>query len=178
MDKEKCFYLGKVTRVIGFKGEVVVFVDSDEPENYSQLDAVFLDIGKKLIPFFIDSIVPRNKNNQFTVKFQDVDSSGEAETITGRDLYLPLDVLPPLEDNNFYFWEVKQFKVIDEHKGDIGTINQIQDYPGNPLFEIQHGSKQILIPVKDDFIKKVDRKNKTIFIDAPPGLIDIYLEED
>ena len=34
---------------------------------------------------------------------------------------------------------------------------------------------EILIPINDEFIKEVDRKNKTIVVDTPEGLIDLYL---
>ncbi len=39
-----------------------------------------------------------------------------------------------------------------------------------------NGDKEILIPVVDPVIKKVDRDQRTIFIEAPKGLIDLYLE--
>ncbi|MFT5986263.1 MAG: 16S rRNA processing protein RimM [Planctomycetota bacterium] len=31
------------------------------------------------------------------------------------------------------------------------------------------------MPINDEIITKVDRENNTIFIDAPIGLIDLYL---
>lgn len=178
MKIENCFYLGKITRIIGFKGEVVAFIDADKPENYKNLDAIFLNMKGKLIPYFIEKTEIRNKNNQFTLKFQDVDSHEDAQPLTGAEIYLPLDVLPPLSGNDFYFHEVTGFKVIDEEKGAIGEIIQVLDYPGNPLFEIEFKGKTILIPVKDEIINKVDRENKTIHLKAPEGLIDVYLDED
>jgi len=177
MQKDECFFLGSITKLFGFKGEVVIFIDSDEPEKYANLDAVFIETGEKLIPYFVERTDIRNKNNQFTLKFQDIDSEEQAQHLLGRDLYLPLSLLPPLKGDAFYYHEIAGFSVVDHIKGPIGKVNQVLDYPGNPLFEIEFQGKQILIPVKDDFIEKTDRENRIIYLKAPQGLIDIYLDE-
>jgi 16S rRNA processing protein RimM len=177
MEKENCFYLGKITRVIGFKGEVAVFIDSDEPEKYSNMDAVFVDLNGNFIPFFIDNLSSRNKSNQFTIKFQDIDTQDDAARLVDCELYLPLDVLPPLEGNAFYFHEIVGYQVHDQAKGFVGTVLQVIDYPGNPLFEIQFKDKVLMIPVRDEFIISVDKQEKKIVTNAPEGLIDLYLNE-
>lgn len=176
MEKEKCFYLGTVSKLVGFKGELMIFIDSDEPEKYAGLDAVFIEVNRGLIPFFIQEISARNKPNHFTVKFQDIDNEEDASRLLGCSMYLPLEALPPLEGNAFYFHEVVGFSVQDSQKGFIGHIANVLDYPGNPLFEIEWKEKTILIPVKDEFIHKLDREQKVIYITAPNGLIDLYLE--
>jgi 16S rRNA processing protein RimM len=86
-----------------------------------------------------------------------------------------LSELPPLEGNKFYFHEIKDFRVVDVAHGKIGVVDGVLDLPQNPLIKIIFKEKEILIPITDDIIKKVDRKNKEISIDAPDGLIDIYL---
>ncbi|MGA9588941.1 MAG: 16S rRNA processing protein RimM, partial [Salegentibacter sp.] len=42
-------------------------------------------------------------------------------------------------------------------------------------FEIKNGDKQILIPMNDEFIQKIDKTNKTIYLNTPEGLVDLYL---
>ena len=177
MQKDKCFFLGSITKLFGFKGEVVIYIDSDEPEKYENLDSIFIEVGGKLIPYFIERTDLRNKSNQLTVKLQDIDNEGQAQQLLGRELYLPLNLLPPLTGDAFYYHEIAGFSVTDHIKGPIGQVTQVLDYPGNPLFEIEFQGKQILIPVKNEFIERTDRENKIIYLKAPPGLIDIYLDE-
>ena len=43
------------------------------------------------------------------------------------------------------------------------------------MFEVEKGDKQLLIPINDEIITKVDRENKTIFVTTPEGLVDLYL---
>ncbi len=178
MQKEKCFYLGKIIKPLGYKGEVVIYIDADDPEYYKTLESVFIDIRGKLVPFFAERTELRNKTNQLTIKFHDIDNEEDALSISGCELFLPLDLLPQLDGNAFYFHEIEGFEVNDKEKGNIGKVTRVLDYPGNPLFEIRFMDKDILIPVKDDFIEKVDKKNRIIFFDAPEGLIDIYLSEN
>ncbi len=175
MEKENCFYLGKVTKVVGFKGEVAVYIDSDEPEKYASLQTVFLDVYGNFVPYFVEKLSMRNKSNQYTIKFQDVDSLEEAARLVDSEMYLPLELLPPLEGDAFYFHEIKGFKIFDEEKGFIGHVLQVIDYPGNPLFEIQFEDKTLLVPLRDQFLNKLDRAGQSIHICAPEGLIDLYL---
>lgn len=176
MQKKDCFFLGKVARKHSFKGEVVIALDTDEPELYANIDAVFIDMGNNFLPFFIERSLLQ-KGNQLRVKFEDIDSETDAETILKHDTYLPLELLPKLEGNKFYYHEVIGFLVNDRNHGEIGTIYGINDASAQALFEIKKGDIEILIPMIDDFIKKVDRENKTIFVETPDGLIDMYLNE-
>jgi 16S rRNA processing protein RimM len=63
----------------------------------------------------------------------------------------------------------------DKVHGHIGIIQSINDTTSQALFEVEKENKQLLIPVRDEIIVKVDRENKTIFVDTPEGLIDLYL---
>ena len=90
-------------------------------------------------------------------------------------LYLPLTKLPKLTGNKFYYHEVIGFTVIDSVRGDIGIIQSVNDTTAQALFEIQKEDKQLLIPINDDIVTKVDRENQTVFVKTPEGLVDLYL---
>ena len=173
MEKKDCFYLGRITKPFGFKGEVVLFLDVDAPEDYAGLDSVFVDVKGHLLPFFIESI--RLNGNKATVRFEDT-TPEEALALVGNELYLPLENLPKLTGKKFYFHEIIGFKVVDSQKGDIGVVDSVVEYPAQPLFQIINNDKEILLPVVDSLIDAVDRENRTIFVTAPEGLIDLYLD--
>ncbi|MBW8199646.1 ribosome maturation factor RimM [Flagellimonas abyssi] len=174
MRKEDCFYLGKVVSKYSFKGEVLVKLDTDEPHIYENMESVLVSFGNNLIPFFIDRC-RLHKSNLLRIDFEEVKDESSADNIVGSELYLPLTMLPPLKGNKFYFHEVIGFTVMDEVHGDIGIIESVNDSASQDLFEIKKGDKELLIPVSDDIIAKVDRENKTIHVKTPEGLVDLYL---
>jgi len=175
MNKADCFHLGYVAKLHGFKGEVSLFLDVTNPEDYIDIDNVFIDINNQLTPFFIESF--KLKNHPFAaVKFEGINSEMDAKIILRKNLYLPSSILKELEGNNFYDHEVVGYKVIDEQYGEVGILESIIDLSVNPLIQVMNGSKEVLIPLLDDLVKKVDRDNKILHINAPTGLISLYLD--
>jgi 16S rRNA processing protein RimM len=174
MRKEECFYVGTVVNKFSFKGELLVKLDTDEPELFIEMESVFIEIGKNLVPFFIERS-QLHKSLLLRIKIEDIDDEPAADALMKRDLYLPLSFLPALDGNKFYFHEVINYKMIDTHHGEIGTITGINDMTTQALFVVDHGGAEILIPLNDHFIDNVDRKNKTITVTTPEGLIDLYL---
>lgn len=175
MKKEDCFYLGKIVKKYSFKGELLAKLDTDEPDLYNNLDAIFIDLRGNLVPFFIEKS-QLHKSDLLRLKFEDVDSETDADTLIKSDLYLPLEMLPKLDGNKFYFHEVIGFKIIEESFGEVGIISAINDSTAQALFEIDRNGTEILIPMNDEFIVNVDRQNKTITVRTPEGLIELYLE--
>ena len=174
MRKEECFYLGKIVRKFSFKGELLAKLDTDEPEMYENLESVFVDSNGNLVPFFIHSC-QLHKSTLLRIDFEDVNNEEDAEDLINAELFLPLSTLPQLKGNQFYYHEIIGFTVNDIHFGEVGTITGVNDNTAQALFEIDHKGKEVLIPINDDFIKKVDRSTKTITLDTPEGLIAIYI---
>jgi 16S rRNA processing protein RimM len=174
MTKEECFYLGRIVSKFSFKGEVLIKLDTDEPESYLEMESVFVEYDNNLVPFFIERS-SLQKSNLLRVKFEEVDSEEDAEDLMKCDLYLPLNLLPELNEDQFYFHEVIGFTVEDLNYGVVGILTGVNDTTSQALFEVEKDGKQILIPMNDEFLQKVDKKNQTIYVKTPEGLIDLYL---
>ena len=175
MKIEDCFYLGKIVRKYSFNGELLIKLDTDEPELYENLEAVFIDYRNTFIPYFIENS-QLHKSDLLRVQFEDVTTEADADLLLKCDVYLPLEFLPKLEGNKFYFHEVIGFTVEDLNFGLVGTIKAINDSSAQALFEIDRNNVEILIPVNDEFIVKVDRAKQTIVVNTPEGLINLYLD--
>ena len=174
MRKEDCFYLGKIAKKFSFKGEVLIYLDTDEPELYENMESVFVEFNKNLVPFFIENS-SLHKNDFLRVQFEDVDTEEEADSILNCEVYLPLTMLPKLSGNKFYFHEVIGFEIEDKRLGVFGKIVSINDTTAQPLFEVLNGEVEMLIPMIDQFLVKIDRENKKVIMDLPEGLIEMYL---
>ncbi|HJN54084.1 MAG TPA: ribosome maturation factor RimM [Flavobacteriaceae bacterium] len=175
MEIRDCFYLGKITKKYSFKGELIINLDTDEPEIYEDLKSIFININGKLIPFFIEKSTFQKKST-LRIKFEDVNSEEEASSMINKEAYLPLEDLPKLKGKKFYYHEIIGYNVVDSNYGDIGLIIKVDDKSLQSIFVVENKGKQILIPINDNIIETINRKNKTIYISAPNGLIDLYLK--
>ena len=170
------FFFGVITKPHGLNGLLNAWLDVDSPANYSNLEMVFVDMDNNLIPYFIKSI--KILNNKAIIDFQDVDTSEKASILLQKDLYLPLEMLPKRTGNSFYFHEVKEFELFDELRGRIGIIKTVLDYPNQALFQVfTDKGTEVLIPINNEIVKKIDRKKKQIIVLSPEGLLDIYLDD-
>lgn len=175
MHKNDCFQLGHIVKAHGFKGELISQWDVDSPSAYKNIEEIFIEVNGKLIRFDVDKIKLLEKNNAL-IKLKGIDEEEMANALINSNLFLPLSYLPELSDSQFYYHEIIDYEVIDTEKGNIGKILRVLDMPQQAILEIKHeNGKEILIPVADEIIKKVNRTEKQLLIEAPDGLIDIYI---
>ena len=172
MRKEDCFFLGTVVAKYSFKGEVLIKLDTDDPETYLSLQSFLLEDESHLIPCFTTK-VQLHKSQLLRVSVEGVNSEKQADLMIGKSVYLPLDQLPKLDDDQFYFHEIIGFKVIDSVQGPIGTITGVNDASSQVLLEVEHNDRQILIPLVDELIQQLDKQQKQIYLYIPEGLLDL-----
>ncbi|NVO04222.1 MAG: 16S rRNA processing protein RimM [Bacteroidetes bacterium] len=175
MDKKDFFYLGTFSKTYGLKGELNIALDVDNPDKYKKLESIFVEFNEQLVPFFIEEILVKSQQKTAIVKLADVVTIDKAKTLIGHSIFLPLSMLPPLKGNKFYFHEIIGFDVEDVEFGYVGKVDMVIDSLQHPILQIKREYKEVLIPLIDEFIIKVDRKNKKLEIKAPEGLIELYL---
>lgn len=168
------YFLGKIIKPHGYDGKVSVYFDTDEPELYSELKMVFIGINNSPVPYFISYL--NMNSNKAIVKFQDIDNFEEADLLSGKGMFLPLSTLPVLSGNKFYYHEIEGFTIIDKVYGTVGKVKEVLDYSSQAVMQVFNGDKEVLIPVNQQIILNVNREKKEISIQAPDGLIQLYLE--
>lgn len=173
MKTADCFELGIISKLHSFKGEVILFIDSDEPEHYYELDSLFLEINKQLVPFFI-SKSSVHKVNQLRVRFEGVDTEDQAKLILKKKVFLPLTELPSLNENQFYYHEIPGYTLLDHDNKRIGEVTDVIENPANVLISVLYKGNEALIPLNDSTYRSIDKKQKTITVFIPEGLLDLY----
>ena len=172
---EDMFELGRTLRPHGLKGEVAIKLDVDKPGHYAKLDMVWVERQGTLVPYGIHSVSIRPKST--VVQFDGISTLEEAEAMSGHRLLLPLSVLPPLDGLKFYYHEVIGFELIDSVCGSLGTIKDVIDLPGNPLFKTERDGKEGLFPMQDNTLDTIDRVNGSIGVTMPEGLPALFFGE-
>jgi 16S rRNA processing protein RimM len=173
MDKDNFFCLGKISKTFGYRGQVIVICNTAAPEKYEKLEFVFVQIQHERVPFFITEFNLQFRNS-IALKFEDIDSSEDAQKLLGCLVYI-LESEQINDDNQeLNIAELQEFKVTDTNKGYLGVISRILELPQQHIMQIFQGEKELLIPLSPDFIIKIDHKKKTMLIDTPEGLIEFY----
>ncbi len=173
MQLDDCFELGYIVKPHGTRGEVQVFLDVDDPAEYLEMESVFVAYGQDLVPFFIEHIKKAGKN--IVIKFDEINTVEKAEELRSLQLFLPLDFLPELSEDQFYYHEIIQFDVRDEKLGVLGKVKEVYLKGNQDLIVMEYKGSEILIPVTDEVVTSVDKQARCIFVDLPDGLLDIYL---
>lgn len=124
------------------------------------------------VPFFVESV--KNSGSYRVVKLRYVDSEEKAKSLTDCKVYIPSSDIAE-EDYDEEDSEFAGFAVYDEKYGFIGTFSHFNMIPGNPVFETCLDGKTIIIPYSEEFIVSIDEVRKEIHINAPEGLIELYL---
>lgn len=154
---------------------MILHLDVDDPSVYYGIDSFFIELNGAMVPHFIERADPRS--NQLIIELEGVRGEDAALAYVNKEVYLPIELLPPLTGNKFYFHEVLGFTVVDKKFGPVGPIERITDHPTNPLFVCRHNTKEVLIPMNDTYLVQVDRSNEQIHVDVPEGLIELYLSD-
>jgi len=174
MTIKDCFNLGYIAKLHGFKGEVSLFLDVTDPSNYKELKTVYIEVAlNQLVPFSIQNL--KLMNNGFAVvQFNGIDSDIKAREILRKNVFLPLKSLPELGEKEFYDHEIIGFHALDLTEGDIGIVQQVIDLAANPLIQIDWNGKEVLIPIFEGLVQRVDRDAKQLYLNVPSGLLDLY----
>jgi 16S rRNA processing protein RimM len=174
MQQDAFFYVGKIVRKFSFKGEVIIKVNSDYPEIISKSESVYITIGNSLVPFFMEK-TNWQKQLQYRVKFEDVDTEADADAILNKKVFLPNSMLPKKTGKDFYKDEILDFNVVDVNFGNVGVVKGVNDKTPQLLLEVENEDGVVMIPVNDTFIIDIDRNNKLIKVETPEGLLDLRL---
>ncbi|AQY21489.1 ribosome maturation factor RimM [Riemerella anatipestifer] len=172
MRKEDCYFLGKITRKHGLSGNVILKLDTDQPEFYNKLESIFVEINGLLVPFFIEK-QQWQKSDSKIITFKNVSDAMIGQAL-GKSVFLPLSTLPPLEGNRFYYHEVIGFDVFDEAENFCGSIKEINDQAAQHYFILNNKGKEVIIPIIKDWILKVNRDEKIISMQLPEGLLEVF----
>lgn len=179
MSLKDYFLLGYLTKAHGLQGELQAIFDVDDLSPYETLETVWIERFGTLIPFQVEYVHPlQHKRKHVLLKLAGVDHIDQAEALEKTRIYLPLSMLPPLEgENTFYYHEVIGFRIIDERRGPLGQVETIYDIESNALIAMLYQGKEVLIPIHDAFIRRIDRQNQSLYVYLPDGLLEIYLED-
>jgi len=174
MKIEDCFRIGSILKTRGLKGELQLYVDFDNLPDID-IEAVFIDVAGKMIPYFVESIKYPQKNTAY-LYLEDIDTIEKATPLAKKDVYLNNKLKPKKKKSEFTLKDLLGFTAIDENEGELGKITAINEFPQQLIASVTYKECEVLFPLNEEIIKGIDVVRNTVFIDLPDGLLDIYLD--
>lgn len=165
--KNDLIYVAKIGKVIGLKGYLKLFIDSDFPEQFKKKNIVFLLEDSSII-----TIEYYNKNNS-TIKIKNIDTPESARAYTNKSIFSTLEDTRKnckLKENEYFWFELEKCEVY-ENSTRLGIVKELVKFGDMTYFSIltdenfveKEYSKEFLIPKDDQYIEKIDIENKKIF---------------
>ena len=178
MNRDACFLLGKITKPFSFKGEVVLWMDVDDPEAYLEVRTLWIPQQGILVPYAVEHLRPNR--DRFVVRLADVTTEDQAKMLSGKDVWLPLSEMAPLPEGKFYFHEVQGWTAVDRSTSKaIGTILHVVDQGAYPMLEVDFGEDNAgFVPLPEHVQVEVQREAQTLVVDLPDGLLDVYTSSE
>lgn len=172
MDTEQNI-VGKLGKPHGISGAFRIYMQR-ELKSSLRFPKHFLVLEKgNLLPWFVIKVEWIAFNEGF-IWFEEITTPEKAKQYSGRELFLTE------KDINTYFKKDSEsygfligYKASDEDLGQIGTIEEIIENPGQILLAIRSGENEVLVPLVDEFITEVNKKKKEIVLNLPEGLLEL-----
>lgn len=167
------FKIGKLAASTGLKGELVLQHNLGSKTSLRGLEAIFLEEKKEnFIPYFIQSAKIRTEK-ETVIKLEGVDMMETARKLTPKEVWLA--------EEDFKRFAAKSspiallgFMMMDDEENAIGEIIEVIEQPHQVLCTVLFEGKEALIPIHEDSLDKVDKKNRKVYVTLPDGLLDIY----
>ncbi len=169
MANDKYISIGKITGVHGLHGNLKVYSYSGSLDVYESSDSILLrDTAGVEKSFTIGVAKPYKKGLLLTLKeVVDIDA---AEKLIGSEILVSQELLPDLEDDEFYWFEIIGMQVFSETGESLGTVKSIIPTGSNDVYVVKKKGAEILIPALESVILTVDFNRNSITVDLPEGL--------
>jgi 16S rRNA processing protein RimM len=159
--------IGYFSKTHGIKGQLHLKYQIEFDED--TLNAVFIDSTTGKAPYFIEEL--QYTNSSYIVKLEEINTIEEAKKLVGKKTYIDeVFVIVNETETNWIGYEL-----IDTKLGVIGIINSVSDNGAQLIVTINYKEKEMLLPLVEELIDKIDETNKKIYYKAPDGLIELYL---
>lgn len=166
------FKIGKFVASHGLAGELLLVHSLGKKTGLKDLKMVFIETGNNsFLPYFIEKTVAKN-TEEILVKLEGINSKEAAKKITTKEVWLT--------ENDFKKFAAKSSPIsmlgftLMDGKNNLGEITEVIEQPHQLLCSIIYKNKQAYIPVHSQNLIKIDKTARKVFVELPPGLLEIY----
>lgn len=171
--KDDLVIVARATRTRGLKGELLADLLTDFPERFETTsDLVGRNLAGEVRRFELEN--HWFQNDRIVLKFAGYDSIESAQALVGYEFGVPETERVELSEGEFYDWELEGCAVENQDGATVGQVRDVIRTGGVEILAVKvDGQNDILIPMADSIVVRVDISEKRIVIDPPEGLLDL-----
>lgn len=173
MAEPRFLLLGEILRPHGVRGELRMRILTDYPERITQLEKVYLaEKPDSSDPDTYRVEHMRMHQSYGLLKLAGIEDRDEADRLRQLLVMVPLEQAVPLEDGEFYLYQLIGLEVRTTTGQTLGKITDVLETGANDVYVVEsavHG--EVLIPVTSETVLKTDITAGFILVNLPEGLL-------
>ena len=168
-------HIGKLAATHGLKGELVLKHTLGKRTDFKNTEAIFIEkIKDEYLPYFYETSTKKN-NDETIVKLEGIDTKEAAAKFLQKKIWLTKNDFESLVSKTAPV-NLIDFLVINNNNK-LGAVESVIEQPQQIVLQLTMQNKEVLIPVNESTLRKIDRKKKEVHVSLPDGLLEIYLGE-
>lgn len=166
--------VGKLRKTHGLQGELKGVVEERFWEDISNAPAVFIDQKGDKAPYFIEYA---RGGEPLILKLEDINTKEEAAQLTNKVLYLRREDIQlddeAIQSRGLAYGHLENYVLEVEEVGEVGPILYIEEYPQQEIATVAYQEREILVPLREAWIKSINKAQKRVIMELPEGLLEL-----
>lgn len=166
------FKIGKLTATFGIEGQLILKHSLGKKTSLKGLETIFIEEKKdSFLPYFISDTKIKN-DNEIYISLEGILSKEAAHILLKKEVWL--------SENDFKKFAAAAAPIsflgymIVNNKIELGEVIEVIEQPHQVLCAIMIEGNEVLIPVHENTLEKIDKKNRKLYVNLPEGLLEIY----
>jgi 16S rRNA processing protein RimM len=165
------FKIGKLAATHGTEGQFILEHGLGKKTSLKGLETIFIEEKKdSFLPYFISSAKIKNEKETY-IKLDEINSKEAGRFLVKKEVWLT--------ENDFKKFAASAAPIsflgftIINNKEAIGEVIEVIEQPHQILCVIIINGKEVLIPIHENSLEKIDKKNRKLYLNLPEGLLDL-----
>jgi len=168
------FNIGRFAGAHGIRGELVLRHELGKKTSLKGLKTIFIEERKNsFLPWFIETSKVKS-DNEVLIKLDGVATREDAIRLAQKEVWLTAEDRKKFSAKSSPL-NLLGYSIVNKGK-QLGEIEEIVEQAHQMVCKIKVHRKEVLIPLNDSTLLKIDHKKKEVIVDLPEGLLEIYLE--
>lgn len=171
--EENYIKIGTIVATHGTEGELIIRHNLGRKSAFPGVETFFIEmIRDSFLPFFPQQIRARNED-EIIIRLETIATKETAQGMLKKNVWLPEKLVAKIAAKNAPVSLLGY--TVKNNDETLGEVLEVIEHPQQILLRLEINKKEVLVPLNQSTLNKIDHKTKTILVSLPDGLLEIYL---